>query len=337
MTAAGVTLDEFLGSYHVEPQEGPGLRYLHEPPGLSAASSPTAAHDPEDAWNEPLPRQETPQPQWICFRCEGSQFGYDINGWICEGCGSRHYYNSTAPTRRETSAGTWVYVPREAPQGEEFVSLRLQTAQATGDLLPTLLLRQVRHITGPPSWTSGEGYEQAESEVATTDVTIDPDNMAPLPRLSRRQRRAAAAGRATPSGEHPEGHRSSQGRGSGLRHPPACAHGQERDRERNGLDQWRDDMLKNVAGYVGNKEADREWNSRKGPMPGIKYRGGAPPAPPPWSYNRDDLRAYDKWERKVRVWELQVSSYLPKNEAAMMLYVSLRGEAEEELEHCDKG
>ena len=37
------------------------------------------------------------------------------------------------------------------------------------------------------------------------------------------------------------------------------------------------------------------------------------------------------------MWERQVSSFMPKNEAAMMLYVSLKGEAEEELEFMDMG
>ncbi|CAE6914982.1 pnp [Symbiodinium natans] len=73
------------------------------------------------------------------------------------------------------------------------------------------------------------------------------------------------------------------------------------------------------------------------PKPGVKYRGGAPPQPPTWNYAREDVRAYDRYERKVRVWERQVSSFMPKNEAAMMLYVSLRGEAEEELEFMDMG
>ena len=32
---------------------------------------------------------------------------------------------------------------------------------------------------------------------------------------------------------------------------------------------------------------------------------------------------------------MQIKSYLPPNEASLMLYSSLRGDAEEELEHCD--
>ena len=84
----------------------------------------------------------------------------------------------------------------------------------------------------------------------------------------------------------------------------------------------------------GKKRDDNDdpWSSSKGPKPGVKYRGGTPPAPPQWNYAREDVRAFDRYERKVRMWERQVQAYMPKREAAMSLYVSLRGEAEEELE-----
>ena len=95
-------------------------------------------------------------------------------------------------------------------------------------------------------------------------------------------------------------------------------------------------MLRGINDIVAKKsDADQEWNSRKGPLPGMKYRGGAPPQPPAWSYNREDLRVSDKWEKKVKVWQLQVASYLPRSDAPMAPYVSLKGEAEEEMEHAD--
>lgn len=53
---------------------------------------------------------------------------------------------------------------------------------------------------------------------------------------------------------------------------------------------------------------------------------------------QNDLRAFQKWHRKIEVWRIQIQTYLPPNhpnEAAGMLYVSLRGEAEEEMEWCD--
>ena len=71
------------------------------------------------------------------------------------------------------------------------------------------------------------------------------------------------------------------------------------------VSKWRNDML---AGL----------NDPEGPSPGVKYRGGTPPSPPAWNYARDDLRAFQKWQRKVDIWQLQVSSYVPPNEAAML-------------------
>ena len=71
-------------------------------------------------------------------------------------------------------------------------------------------------------------------------------------------------------------------------------------------DGWRDDMLKDITDLVAKKEADREWNSRKCPSPRVNFRGGTPPSPSTWSYSREDPRVFDKWERKVKVLQLQV-------------------------------
>ena len=94
-------------------------------------------------------------------------------------------------------------------------------------------------------------------------------------------------------------------------------------------------MLRDLGDLRLKQKAPSLWDSRKGPSQGLRYRSGMPPAPPTWHYSRDDLRAYDRWEKRVKVWEMQVSSYLPPNEAAMNLFVSLKGEAEEELENAD--
>ncbi|CAE7509174.1 RE1 [Symbiodinium sp. CCMP2456] len=84
-----------------------------------------------------------------------------------------------------------------------------------------------------------------------------------------------------------------------------------------------------------NKDEEGDWSASKWPKPGVRYRGGTAPSPPVWNYAKEDIRAYDRFERKVRVWERQVKSFMPPREAAMALYVSLRGEAEEELEYMD--
>ena len=72
-----------------------------------------------------------------------------------------------------------------------------------------------------------------------------------------------------------------------------------------------------------------------GPQRGVKFRGGAPPLPPIWSYSSNDIRAFEKFEKKVKVWELQVRHYVTEAEAGLALYTSLKGEAEQELEFID--
>ena len=103
-----------------------------------------------------------------------------------------------------------------------------------------------------------------------------------------------------------------------------------RQRNRSDSNEWRDDVLRQLT-----KKKDDDWTPKKGPSPEVKYRSGQPPAPPQWSYAKDDPRAFSKWMRKLEIWKLQVSNYLPNEEAAMLFYTSLRGEAEEELEWVD--
>lgn len=64
----------------------------------------------------------------------------------------------------------------------------------------------------------------------------------------------------------------------------------------------------------------------------MKFRGGQPPAAPAWHYDKGDLRAF---RRRVSLWQLQVVNYVPRREAGILLYNSLKGELEEELEDAD--
>ncbi|CAE7938955.1 GIP [Symbiodinium necroappetens] len=76
------------------------------------------------------------------------------------------------------------------------------------------------------------------------------------------------------------------------------------------------------------------WNSRMGPEKNVRWRGGTPPSPPTWRYDVTDLRAFSKWSRKVQIWEMQIKTYMTPREASLLLYNSLSGEAEAELEHA---
>ena len=365
-TGPDATIDEFLGE---SPRRAGGTRSqdLRPPPGLAmpgevvpadawwepfrgrAACSPggdvpVPRNEPVETttagdlgWNEPDPfpplRQDFPdRPTWRCLQCDSDAWEERERAlWVCLRCGSTQFYDSTTPTRREAARGVWMYMPHRLQDEPSATTTSESTASLStaprpwSPTPPSPLHRQRR----PPSEPSAGEWDEAraESEAPTYDGSIDPETLRPLPRLSRRQRRAAAA--AAPGARLQEP-RSPQVRRAVLPEPPGVP--REDDPRRDG---WRDQMLHDLGDLRLQQKPSSEWNSRKGPEKGIKFRGGAPPAPPAWHYNKDDLRAYDRWERKVRVWQLQVASYLPDNEAAMALFVSLKGEAEDELETAD--
>ena len=103
------------------------------------------------------------------------------------------------------------------------------------------------------------------------------------------------------------------------------------------LDPPMDNLLSALRKLVAKKDDDSEWSAMSGPQRGVRWRGGAPPLPPTWRYDKDDLRAYTKFVKKVEIWKLQVAPYMSKKEMALSLYNSLQGEAEQELEHADWG
>lgn len=54
-----------------------------------------------------------------------------------------------------------------------------------------------------------------------------------------------------------------------------------------------------------------------------------------WKYEANDVRAFPKFEKKVRIWEKQMAPYANKADQALILYGSLSGEAEQELEFLE--
>lgn len=277
------------------------------------------ADEPRRAEHEPQPTEQQ-QTVWKCIGCASTQWMNLIGLWQCRRCYGTQFKTDEDPAT--DSSGTWVWVPSSPPNPTpgERAGVRKpekhQVANGDGD---------------DPGDGSQEGREHAESEVLTADPSIDPATLEPLPRLSRRKRRAQKKQQAANERAQSRLHLGDQGRpGSSGDGPSEETQRAPAGRKRSESDQWRDDVLKQLT-----KPKDSEWTVQKGPAPGIKYRSGQPPLPPSWSYGKDDPRAFSKWERKMQVWRIQVASYLPPSEAAMLLYTSLRGEAEEELEWVD--
>ena len=297
---------------------------------------------------------------WLCRVCHSPDFRFVHDGWRCARCGCGQFYDGNVDP---TSTGSWVYVPNKSDRSPAFPGESRANRHGAG--------QKPAGPGDPADGDEGEGKhrEYAESETLTNDPSVDTQ----LKPLSRRKRRAAKRSDALPSADRAQ-YRDKAPRGppgppgpnvpsgpnvpggpsdprnsqdpfdprvpGGSTVPPGpkdpLLHGGKNAAKGDGRrpsDQWRDSMLQNLSNAM-TRDKNADWNNKKGPMPGVKYRGGAPPQPPAWTYSRDDLRAFQKWERKLQVWRVQISAYLPPNEAAMMLYVSLRGEAEEELEYC---
>ena len=192
---------------------------------------------------------------------------------------------------------------------------------------PPAIGRPTTSNRGPPSSFGAEAGETAESERPTEDPSIDPDTMQPTPRRQRPRRRARARGEpGAPDGD------------VGDRPPSlpedALPHDDSGQPHQDAIQQLVTALssLNKHKDKKGNQSGTASWDSRQGPAPGVRYRSGMPPQPPKWSYRPDDLRSFARWQRKVEVWTMQVYNYLSKREAALLLYTSLTGEAEELLE-----
>ena len=71
------------------------------------------------------------------------------------------------------------------------------------------------------------------------------------------------------------------------------------------------------------KRDEEEWQSAAGPQKGVRWRGGQIPQPPLWRYDREDVRAYTKYCKKVAIWQLQAAPYVSPKEMSLLLYNSL--------------
>ena len=114
-----------------------------------------------------------------------------------------------------------------------------------------------------------EGREQAEEEVLTHDPSVEP-SIAASQRDNAPQGLSPQAG--SPVRHHPAAQGGSQPRGSIEASPTG------RSAFASGKGSGRDPLV--AALRQLKKDDDTDWNSRKGPEPGIRWRTGQHPQPP---------------------------------------------------------
>eukprot|EP00438_Fugacium_kawagutii_P005300 Skav213865 [mRNA] locus=scaffold2366:336381:344444:- [translate_table: standard] len=246
----------------------------------------------------------------------------------CTTCGSLNYYNPNEPSKIHSPHGTWLYMPNGQPSTNSH-------SVATSSNNPRRRRRRGRHgqpPSGPPSSVSGR--EQAESEVPTNDPCVEPDHHSLGSHVSVRSQ--PLHGKVPP--RDPHSHPRVPDHAHARSHPTtAPAHPQRLGTAvvANSEDKTILDALRRLVKGDGNQSSAQSWNSMMGPQKGVKYRGGTPPAPPKWDYKPNDVRAFDKFEKRVRLWQLHVSHHMSSTEASLALFTSLTGEAADQLEYAD--
>ena len=216
---------------------------------------------------------------WRCLACDSGECSWAVNGWVCSQCGSDRFYRTNGTAEKTNDQGTWRFLPFGAEGVQPSRSRR----------------RRRRRASGPdPSDPFGFDLgETAESEVMTNDPEIDPeDDMARGPQ--------GRSGRPLHVPPPPQPR-------SGQEGPRALLHGKGKGRQPSdgGSAGSSDGQLLNaLRKLVAKKDDDSEWSAMSGPQRGVRWRGGAPPLPPTWRYDKDDLRAYTKFVKKVEIWKL---------------------------------
>ncbi|CAK9087427.1 unnamed protein product [Durusdinium trenchii] len=270
------------------------------------------------------------EPAWRCLRCHSarwSEVGHD--SYRCGACMGTEFYNATQPVRHQTDDGVWMFVPRANSAPVE-------------DSLPVDDFRRRSEVRSPVEDPSPPGPDSArespESELPTDDPSVGmteyewpPDPGSELSTSSRRRRRR---NRTTAQDSNAE----QVGQPSPSRLPmPSTLPIPSRAGKGDGKSSEESELLKVLRQLLDDRRSDKasqgSWDSRRGPAPGMKWKGGTPPNPPRWNYAASDIRAFSKWERRVRVWQLQVQNQLSGAEAGLMLFASFTGEAEAESEH----
>ena len=285
------------------------------------------------------PRAQGPRENhWRCLRCDSDNWTRNLYGtYLCRACESTEFYSSREPHRRITPDGIWMFMPRTG--GADAAAPR-DGETGPPPATPPLSRRRRRQLrrqqqadAPPPPSEPDTTNEWPESETLTFDPTVEPDpadlpapprplpartpTTAPLKKTSCPASPPSSFGAATPN------RTATLPKASSATPAP-----------------WRPTgLLEAEDGAAGSlhrpgSSGTPSWKSRMGPEKGVRWRGGAPPTPPTWKYDSQDPRAYSKYAKKVALWRIQVASYMTPREAALLLYTSLSGEAETELEHA---
>ena len=269
---------------------------------------------------EPLNTDEPNTWIWRCLGCDSCECTWKNSSWSCRMCGGCDFYRTNSPIKKVNQQGTWMFVPfggHGGPEGSPSPPAHEKPPDGAGS--GARRRRRRRHHGGGPADEPGDS-EAAESEALTNDPVIDPDQQREAPRLPQARPKALPE---RPPGRDPPGPGGGGGLFGGVGSRPGSS-----DRQ--------DPLLRALKQLVQSREGgDDDWSLSKGPSKGVRWKTGAYPTPPVWKYEMNDVRAFPKFEKKIRIWEKQMAQYASKADQALFLFGSLTGEPEQELEFLD--
>ena len=256
---------------------------------------------------------------WRCLRCHSSHWSLVAPAsYTCDRCGHDEFYNARAPTRHETGDGVWMFVPKADASPAE-VPPSNSSWRPAAECSDSVQGEKDRD--DPAEASPSSVYEWPS-------VDLDPEKASSTSSRRRRKNKTTVQADDQDPTKQSSPISPSAKQKPKLNMSPKAKTGTSSSELVDALRQLLDERRADSA-------SDKSWNSRKGPAPGLKWRGGSPPQPPKWQYQSTDLRAYAKYERRVQVWQMQIQHYLTGAEAALMLFSSLSGEPEAEAEHMD--
>ena len=262
---------------------------------------------------------------WLCRACDSADWRVSPgHGWTCMRCGNDTFYDAFTSTTFATRTGSWMFVPNAPPSNagsrrnhDDPDDASLQEAYAESETVTTdpsvepvtlspmnMSRRQRRALKrrnpGNPKVARGHNVLRVPKVPLDPKAHQDPKvfqdpkvcDSFTVPHHSTGFPKEPAL-TASPARELLNS-KGGPGKGKGY-----GGTGSDASSKHAG---WRDAMLRDLHSMTAKNAEEKPWSIRKGPAPGLKYRGGTPPAPPQWTYNKGDLQAFQRWERKLIVW-----------------------------------
>ena len=236
------------------------FRHVPDPEPELSSQIPAFDDEPSKAVEQHAQNDAAWTPHWKCVICESTNWIAVSSGWQCE-CGSTEFYRPWLPSRRVTDTGTWLYMgmkqlhhlhrPRSLQEeGIDVDDSLVEVSLQTWWKVVSKLRRKFWHMIHRLSQALLHPFEIMFLMVIVPKEVHQFDIIL--------QPKEVLKPKAASEYRNLQGHHWLLEKGVVV--IPWLQHFE--------------------------KDDDGEWNSRKGPEPGIRWRMGQHPQPPSWKYDQ---------------------------------------------------